>query len=79
MTDQSVLLLSEYVMPERGAPLPAIQMDLCMMAMYAAMERTESQWETLLRSAGFSIIRIWRPDMVEPESASLIEARPILW
>ena len=77
MNKDSLLLLSDYVLPDIGAPLPAINLDLSMMAIYSAMERTREQWEALLKSAGFEIIKIWHPTHVEPESASLIEARPV--
>ena len=76
MTEDSLLLLSEYVLPDADAPPPAVQLDLSMMAIYAGMERTQALWETLLQSASFEIVKIWRPTRVEPESASLIEARP---
>lgn len=42
-----------------------------MMAICAGMERTEMQWEDLLRSSGLRISKIWS---VSQDAESIIEA-----
>jgi hypothetical protein len=55
----SVLLLSEAVMPERNVPfLPAV-LDLTMMAAFSSLERTETQFRDLLDSVGLELVKIW--------------------
>lgn len=58
MTENSVLLIDEMVLSERGAPARAAQFDFAMMTCLSAMERTEAQWRALLDKAGFQIQKI---------------------
>jgi hypothetical protein len=69
----SKLLLNERVIPDSGASWEITSMDLTMMAMIAAQERTKRQWEELLGSAGFKIEGIWVPPG-QPGEPCLIEA-----
>ena len=57
----SKLLINDYVLPDRDCPLSLAGMDLAMMTTHAAMERTEMQWQELLRAAGLSKFKIWTP------------------
>ena len=75
MTPKSTLLINEFIMPDAGAPLLPSKLDLSMMAMFSSMERTSRQWENLLQSAGFMIVRTWSAPGANMEHASLIEAR----
>ncbi len=56
----SKLLINDWILLDKGSSFPAAMMDLHMMAMLAAKERTESQWKRLLESAGLTIVKIWR-------------------
>ena len=56
----SKLLISELVLPARGASLFAASLDLQMMGLHAGMERSETQWHKLLQSAGLTIVKIWQ-------------------
>lgn len=60
VTQDSMLLLDEMVLSERGAPTRAAQLDLAMLCCLAAAERTAAEWEALLSDAGFQIKKIWK-------------------
>jgi hypothetical protein len=60
MTEDSVVLIDEIVLSEKGAPHRATQYDIIMMVATGAMERTSSEWEILLSRAGFHIRKIWK-------------------
>ncbi|KAJ5996252.1 hypothetical protein N7522_007912 [Penicillium canescens] len=57
MGADSLLLISETVLPESGVALSAVLSDLHMMATYASLERTETQWRSLLEMAGFELVK----------------------
>lgn len=67
----SKLFIYDIVVPPTGASISQTTMDVQMMSLLSASERTESQWEELLSSAGFRIVKFW-PDPQEYEM--LIEA-----
>ncbi len=67
----SKLLINEHVIPDRGAHMSSTGLDILMMSLLAARERTEQQWQTLLEGVGFKIVKIWS---AEPGAESLIEA-----
>lgn len=67
----SKLFIYEVVLPPTGASVSQATMDVEMMSLLSASERTQSAWERLLGDAGLKIIRIW-PDPQECEM--LIEA-----
>lgn len=56
MAAYSILIIDELVIPNKGAHEHATQFDLTMLAGLASMERTASQWNSLLNSAGFEIL-----------------------
>ena len=70
----SKLLINENVIPDKGAHWLSTALDMVMMANLSASERTEQNWQTLLESAGFKIVKIWT---YEPGTESLIEAELI--
>ncbi|KAJ9296603.1 hypothetical protein DTO217A2_8804 [Paecilomyces variotii] len=67
----SKLFIYEVVLPPTGASVSQATMDVGMMSLLSASERTQSAWERLLGDAGLKIIKIW-PDPQECEM--LIEA-----
>ena len=67
----SRLLINEYVIPAHGAHMGITGLDILMMSLAAAGERTEQQWKTLLEGAGLKILKVWSN---EPVAESLIEA-----
>ena len=72
MSPDSSLLIDEFVLPDVGAPLPGASEDILMLMLLSGMERSESQWSTLLESIGLKIVKIWRTDGV---SEAVIEAK----
>lgn len=56
MGPESVLLIDEMILPERGVNLMAASIDLTMLTALAGMERTEAQWHDTLREAGLELV-----------------------
>lgn len=79
MVPGSLLLINEVLVPETNRSLSSVVADLTMMTSYAALERTQAQFESLLDNAGFELVNIWRPEGIEVEAlaqqAVLLEAR----
>lgn len=67
----SRLLINEWVLSDTNSSLLAAMMDINMMCLFAGTERTRSQWDALLGSAGLKIVKLWGPGQ---ETESLIEA-----
>lgn len=55
----SVILIDDMIIPSQGAHWQATQLDLAMMAVMAAVERTEKQWRSLLDKAELKIKQIY--------------------
>ena len=68
----SKLLINQWVIPAQGASRLMTLQDLNMMTVLASVERTEQQWRSLLDTAGFEIVQIWKPN--DEVSEHLIEA-----
>ncbi|KAK8066480.1 hypothetical protein PG997_013227 [Apiospora hydei] len=67
----SRLLIADVVLPPTGASAFQAAMDVSMMGLLSAKERTQGMWEELLSGAGFKILKIWKdPKQYE----SVIEA-----
>ena len=66
----SKLLINERVIPEQGAHWLSTGLDMIMMFLFGAKERTEHDWRQLMQSAGLRIVKIWA---FEPAAESLIE------
>ena len=67
------LLVVEMVIPEAGqAALLGSLLDLHMLIIHGGRERTENEFETLLRGSGFNLQRV----IATPTPISIIEARP---
>lgn len=73
MEPDSVVLLSETIMPEHDASFTAAAMDLTMMAAYASLERTEKQFGALLHEAGLELVKVWREQKSENHAASMLQ------
>lgn len=58
----SRLLINEMVVPASNPSSWATSIDLTMLALVAAKERTEGEWQTLLGESGFKVVKIWRED-----------------
>ncbi len=55
----SKLLINENVILDKGAAWSITSMDWVMMVLGAVRERTELDWQHLLQSAGYGIVKIW--------------------
>ena len=66
----SKIIINELVIPDENANLFMTRSDMNMMAMLAAMERSEQQWRELLGSVGLRILKIWTAEI---ESERIIE------
>lgn len=55
----SRLLINENVIPSTGAWWETSALDLTMMAILGATERTEGNWHDLIEKAGLKIVKIW--------------------
>lgn len=52
MSETSVILIDEVIVPAKGAHENSTDMDITMMCSHAGMERTEAQWQDLFASVG---------------------------
>ncbi|KAL8912077.1 MAG: hypothetical protein Q9171_002865 [Xanthocarpia ochracea] len=60
MDEQSVLLVDDKVLPNVGASMVASALDLGMMMLFAAQERTEGQWGRLMDGVGLRVEGTWK-------------------
>jgi arsenate reductase-like glutaredoxin family protein len=74
MSEDSVILLDDMVLPERDSTWRATQLDMTMMAGLAAMERSETQWYELMDRAGLEIVKIWK--YTEQSDDGIVVAKP---
>lgn len=58
MGPDSKIIIDEMVLPETGVHWWSASLDLHMYAMLGAMERSESQWRSLLDKAGLRLVEI---------------------
>ncbi len=65
MSKDSVILIDDMIIPNKGVHWQAAQLDLTMMSTLAAIERTEKQWSSLLDTVQLKIKQIWtyRPEL----------------
>lgn len=61
----SKLLIHEVIMPAQDPSPECAAVDMIMLSMAAATERTESMWRKLLSSVGLRIEQIWRKEGYE--------------
>jgi O-methyltransferase len=77
MTPGRRLVVVEALLPERARDQPAvIRMDLHMLVLLGARERTEAQYRTLLAGTGFRVERV--VPTASPAGLSVLEATPAL-
>jgi hypothetical protein len=55
----SRLLINDQVIPEKNAPFVPVMLDMTMMTVLAAKDRSESQWTDLIESEGFKVTGFW--------------------
>lgn len=62
MSPHSLLFIDEIVLPEKGAPLTTVQLDITMMTMFNATERTLPHWKRLLGEVGLKVTEVHEYD-----------------
>ncbi|KAL8708184.1 MAG: hypothetical protein Q9225_007639 [Loekoesia sp. 1 TL-2023] len=72
MDSESVLLIDEKVLPAIGASTLAAGLDLQMMSVFAAQERSEKEWENLLGKVGLKIEYLIRYKEEERDTVVLV-------
>ena len=76
MTVGSRLFVIDAILPERAVDAPAaIRMDLHMLLLFGARERTEAELGALLAASGFAIQRVVMTS--SPTGLGVIEAMPV--
>jgi hypothetical protein len=79
MGEDSLLLISEKVIPEENVDIFSASTDFAMMANFSALERTEKQFRELLNSAGLRLVEVYKSENLangkgEQKSRRLLEA-----
>ncbi|KAI1144925.1 S-adenosyl-L-methionine-dependent methyltransferase [Nemania diffusa] len=62
MTEESVIMIDETVLPECGAGLRGAQHDIEVLMSVGAKERTKCEWEMLLEGVGLNLCEVVRYD-----------------
>ena len=62
MAPDSIVIVDDVIMPEIGASWKQSSMDLAMMTMLAAMERTKDHFSRLLADCGLKLRDVWTYD-----------------
>ncbi|KAJ6155504.1 hypothetical protein N7470_006070 [Penicillium chermesinum] len=70
----SKLILEEFIMPDKNAGFLSALWDLQMLVFCNSMERNIEQWNRLLSSTGFKLVKIWSPP---GDGSSIIEAERV--
>ncbi|MCJ1312956.1 hypothetical protein MMC25_006632 [Agyrium rufum] len=58
MDKDSVIVIDDIILPNKGAHWQATELDVTMMSGLAAMERSEKQWYSLMKLAGLRVLEI---------------------
>lgn len=74
MSSESRILIDDVVLPESKVPWQVAMMDLAMMACLGGIERSRSDWATLLDQAGLKIDHVYQYD--DSKFHSIIAAVP---
>lgn len=74
MSPDSVLVIDELVVPNKGAHSHATQFDMSMLSSLSSIERTDKQWDALIDAAGFKIVE---KKAYAPAGESVIVVKPV--
>lgn len=55
-------MIDEVVLPDVNVPWQSAYLDITMMASFGAVERTKTEWESLIDQAGLKIVEIHQYD-----------------
>jgi hypothetical protein len=74
MSKDSILLINENALPDTNVPLYPVKLDFLMMCLLSGMDRTITQYKTLLEESGFELAKVYQPKVVRPGTGYLFEA-----
>lgn len=57
----SKLIIEEFVLDDTDCHMLQAMWDWEMMVFCNSMERTKAHWQRLLESAGFNVVKFWKP------------------
>jgi hypothetical protein len=63
MSSKSILLIDEIVLPDKGASINAMQLDVTMMTMLNGTERTLPHWRKLLEEVELKVNQVYNYDL----------------
>lgn len=75
MADDSVILVDDVVLPDRGAHSYSLDKDIVMMVNFGAMERTSRQWASLFESCGLEIVEAKTYNPISGEAVQVLKKR----
>jgi demethylsterigmatocystin 6-O-methyltransferase len=75
MQPESMILIDDHVVPERGAHKTVMQMDMTMLLALGAEERTERRWRELVESVGLFIDHIYCYDESGGDSIIVVKTK----
>lgn len=67
----SKLLIGNIILPNDNVPLRQSGLDIAMLVMHSGSQRSEMEWRTLLKDAGFEVKNVWKP---EGDGDGIVEA-----
>jgi hypothetical protein len=73
MSEDSVLLINENVLPAQGASLYQAELDMLMITCFSLRDRTEEQFKELLESEGMRLVSTYKPAVQRPGAGTLLE------
>ncbi|KAJ5893759.1 hypothetical protein N7495_005450 [Penicillium taxi] len=73
MGRDSILLISELILPESGVLLTSVLSDMQMMGTFSSLERTQEQWRALFEKADLQLVKVWLPDSCDGSPNSLAQ------
>ena len=72
MGPDSIILIDDVIIPNKGAHPYSTDKDIAMMVNFAAMERTQPQWQSLFSSAGLKILKSATYNAASGESIQIV-------
>ena len=72
MCEDSLILIDEIILPNTGAHWRAMQLDMFMMSVVGAIERTEKQWQQLLDRAGLCVVQAYAYNDIQGDTVMAV-------
>jgi demethylsterigmatocystin 6-O-methyltransferase len=75
MTPGSQIWIDEVVVPDRKATQAHVEWDWTMLVAVAGMERSTTQWRTLVEQSGFAVVEFYPVDVERGAAVIIIEPK----